>query len=90
MTNFFTDKNKQITYRNIEKLSAQTAVDMQKRPAEPLYFEVASPVFFVNIQENIICCIEMCSKNFCIFAASPNKKRPGLFRPGLGGCGDRT
>ena len=40
--------------------------------------------------KNIVRCIENHSKNFCIFATLLHKKSPGLFIPGLGGCGGRT
>ena len=58
------------------------AVDAQKRPAGPLHFEVAPPVFFVNIEKNIVRCIEKHSKKLLHFCRALTQEKTRSFQTG--------
>ena len=58
------------------------AVDAQKRPAGPLYFEVAPPVFFVNIEKNIVRCIEKHIKKLLHFCRALTQEKARSFQTG--------
>ena len=57
-------------------------VFVQKRSAGPLYFEVAPPVFFVNIQGNIIRRIEKYSKKLLHFFRVSKQEKTRSFQTG--------
>lgn len=52
---------------------------MQKRLAEPLHFGVAPLVFFVNIEKNIMRCIEKHSKKASAFLPRYNTRKDPVF-----------